>query len=272
MASFDCFDWPQLLPELKGEVRRQCDDITSAMLKVTCHEEARAPPKHSYANEPLCILFALAAADGYLNICQWIHAVCLTFEPLTEEERERVTTPGVLFFDDALAHEHFHVAQWAFDTGLPLRPRCPSHLAYSGLLPGLQWVAAHGYDVPEGLMDSLHLPTIRWLVETQHHLHTFRDMWHAICNLPQTEEVLLYFMATGPAFPGIELFDVFYSQARWAIFDFMQTHQPALYARIAEQWSTFRATHQARPDLPWRHYIDIDTGTVCKSDFYDDAE
>jgi len=267
-------DWPGLLPELQNIIRNKGDRLDQAMLRLTCKSEAKIPRQDSFSR--LFELFWDACGKGHLSVCQWIYETVKDSKMDCDDddddddddsnEPEPYTT--LLLYDDALAKEQFHVAQWALEQKLPLRDGCANHLAINGKAAGLKWMAAQGLEIKVyGLHDVRGHALRQWLVETQHMIPDWSDLELAIRDLPACEEEVEYYLSPrfGLSVPD-HVFLLALTYGRWEILDFLKKRVPLQYDKALATWPTLAELYHERPKVPWRHYIDVATKELISED------
>jgi hypothetical protein len=261
MASFP---WPDLLPELQVIVRRFLDEPTARMLSFTCHQEV-AEEGFKRGNEQLFMVFWDAARLGHLAICQWIYNATKDSVPEDKEDDMSYHYHALLLYDDALWEGHFHVADWAKSVDLPVRHSCAEHLMMNNRLKGLQWMVANGLVLPK-YCEATKMPMIRWLVEEQHILPHKYAIENAFRDLPDSKERLLYYLTVGQFRQELpaRLLGTALENGRWDIIDFLCEHCPEYVARFSPTYRHFATLYAQRPNVPWWHHINLDSGEVVR--------
>jgi hypothetical protein len=260
--------WLDLLPELQNEIRQKyLSTVDQQMLRLTCKSEARVTKP-----VPKFMLFWQASSAGSLAICKWIYSLCKDWVVPSNDPDDADDIPFLyqtqLFYDDALFYGHLEVAQWAFDSGLPIRASCVHHLIINDKFYSLKWAVEHGYELDAEIPDlARDLTMIKWLVEVQHCRPSESTIYEKIRYWPDSKEVLLYYLTLAKTVVPPECILHAATRGRWDVLDLYKEHLLGEYAQALEAWPIINSLHLARPDVPWKHYINLMTGILTRDHF-----
>jgi hypothetical protein len=260
--------WLDLLPELQNEIRQTyLSPVDQQMLRLTCKSEALVTKP-----VPKFMLFWQASSAGSLGICKWIYSLCKDWVVPSNDPDDADDVPFLyqtqLFYDDALFYGHLEVAQWAFDSGLSIRASCVHHLIINNKFDSLKWAVGHGYELDADIPDlARDLTMIKWLVEVQHCRPSGSTIYEKIRCLPGSKDVLLYYLTLAETVVPPKCILHAVAAGRWDVLDFYKEHLPVQYGQVLEAWPMINSLHLARPDVPWKHYINLKTGILARDDF-----
>ncbi len=117
------------LPEIWARIRDYacgpskhfyCDDVTEAMIALTCRAEFARMRDDKYWFEPF-VWFWHATERDYRSVCRWVWNEFPSLRPL-------------MFFDGALVYGYFALAEELRAMGAPLRPANDVQLAVNNKL------------------------------------------------------------------------------------------------------------------------------------------
>jgi hypothetical protein len=263
--------WTGLSPELQCMIRTELDWTSSHMLRMTCTAEA---PLFDY--KELWTIFWRASSDGYLAICQWIIDVTQSWTldweygmDYNKEDEKVVPYTKLLFWDDALSEGHFELCTWAHGVGLPLRDSCIDHLMINNKLEALKWTYAHGYPLPAFIDELCRLPLIQWMHEEHKIMPSLRAIYDAFRCLPGSEDKALYYLQSDACRLEIDykyILEHAVSGGHWVCVDFLKKHCPAPFEFQCLNNPLFLRLYQERPDVRFKHWINLDTGLIENDD------
>jgi hypothetical protein len=275
--------WMGLLPELQGLIRAKLDWTSKQMLRMTCTKEV-PHVKHTAFFE----IFWDAADKGHLGICQWIVEVTETWKidwedgsgDRSDDEREGHLFPQapykkLLLWDDALYRNHFKLAEWAHGAGLPIRDSCIHHLMINNKLEALKWTFAHGYPLPTYIDPWCQLPLLRWLIEEHEIYPTIATVAQAFQCLPDSDEKALYYLQPEICRRLIDYQFIMEDAVRagnWECMDFIKAQCPNEFQSTCLCNPILLRLYEQRPEVRFRHWINLDTGQIEDMDSDDDED
>jgi hypothetical protein len=268
-SPFDAVFLPEIWKRIRKYASGPCsrfmsDDVTRAMIAFTCRAELaimrRAMRYDDYDpdtetttvreredwREPI-VLFWHAAGYNYGSVCKWIWNECPSKRDL-------------FFFDDALFEGYLDLAAELDALGVPIRPNCMSHLVLNNKFEAMKWLVAHDYILEENLLSSAryerHLPMVRWLVEEHG-----QDVKKYACLEDTLKgrafELATYLVDHGATIERIWVYFQIASGGAWEVLDFLKARFPAQYEEVCKQCPLLPVRHDARPDVDWRHYVNL---------------
>ncbi len=261
-------DWGELLPELRNLIRGELGAVARNLLRWTCKSEhAIVVPRSTRI--PLDALFKRACADGSLDVCKWIFDYIKDMRYNNSQFTRTSlphTTSHLLHYDAALHHRQFHVAQWAFDTGLRLTNACANQLAVAGVDDAVRWMATRGLPITVYSLRDVATQALReWLVMTRGMLISASDIIEAVdeLHLGSSTEELAFYIRMGYDVP-MRAFGNVLSMGRWTTLDYLKQCASYHYYNATKTYPGLRAAHDARPVLGAGEYIDFVTGQVVE--------
>jgi hypothetical protein len=222
------FPWPDLLPELQGEIRGRLGPLTTRMLRLTCTREYQVGNPFEVLSTGLEDIFSRAAEEGYLAICKWAYEV----------GNLSYSVP----YGRALVNGHIHVANWVKEQGLGLSDYgiCVTDLS-NGPLESLQWLFNYACHIPRSFptTETVDLSVIRWLTHNLGRVPCDEVIVDAFRQLPESAERLLLYLAL----PAVkERFEISVpgllkacSLGAWHEVDFVGKYFPLVFEEAARQ-------------------------------------